>query len=202
VENGCVVFAPLPNYAWRTVAASEWRHRANAADTADNASPLAYWVVKPSVARAPPLSTPLHAFETNIDPGDGNAGGTWTKSSLELARSQPAMEDAALQACCSSESQGGTPDLVVSFGSPAGRLWPELRHRLFPNHPVRLDGMDKKPGCRPGGDREQRRFLEGLRSQRTDRGQLQLKPDTNNVVVISRHHWSVLGHRLREAFRR
>jgi len=150
---------------------------------ADTAHPPRVLVVNSFGSRAPPFTTHSTAFETTLTREMG-AQVDLDEVSLDMARfDQPEMEDAFADLLLKRLSKW-QPDLVVSFGSPAGRFVASYRDRLFPTTPVVYDGMNKSllpPGALEnnaafvGSDFDLKGLIEDM---------LQLKPDTNHVVVI------------------
>src|SRR4051812_2788280 len=106
--------------------------RAHAADTAH---PPRVLVVNSFGSRAPPFTTHSTAFETTLTREMGTQVDL-DEVSLEMARfAQPEMEDAFAELLLKRLSKW-RPDLVVSFGSPAGRFVANYRDRLFPTTPI------------------------------------------------------------------
>jgi signal transduction histidine kinase len=153
------------------------------ADAADAPRPPRVLVVNSFGTRAPPFTTHSTAFETTLTREMGTRVDL-DEVSLDMARfDQPDMEDAFAE-LLRKRLATWRPDLVVSFGSPAGLFVAKYRGRLFPLTPVVYDGMDKSRlppdaldsnAAFVGSDFDLRGLVEDI---------LQLKPDTDHVVVI------------------
>src|SRR4051812_37393308 len=140
-------------------------------------------VVNSFGSRAPPFTTHSTSFETTLTREIGTQVDL-DEVSLDMARfDQPDMENAFADLLLKRLSKW-QPDLVISFGSPAGRFVASYRDRLFPNTPIVYDGMDQSR-LPPGALNNNAAFvgsnfdLKGLIDDI-----LQLKPDTNHIVVI------------------
>src|SRR3954463_6584529 len=108
---------------------------ATRAHAADSAHPPRVLVVNSFGSRAPPFTTHSTAFETTLTREMGTQVDL-DEVSLDVARyAQPDMEDAFADLLRKRLSTW-KPDLVVSFGSPAGRFVAQYRDRLFPGTPV------------------------------------------------------------------
>src|SRR3954471_12023354 len=150
---------------------------------ADPPRPPRVLVVNSFGSRAPPFTTHSTSFETTLIREMGTQVDL-DEVSLDMARfDQPDMENAFADLLLKRLSKW-QPNLVVSFGSPAGRFVAKYRDRLFPTTPVVYDGMDKSRlpegalnnnAAFVGSDFNLKGLVEDI---------LQLKPDTNHIVVI------------------
>jgi PAS domain S-box-containing protein len=150
---------------------------------ADPPRPARVLVVNSFGSRAPPFTTHSTAFETTLTRELGTQVDL-DEVSLDMARfDQPDSEDAFADLLLKRLSKW-QPDLVVSFGSPAGRFVAKYRDRLFARTPIVYDGMDRSR-LPEGALNNNAAFvgsnfdLIGLMDDI-----LQLKPDTDHVVVI------------------
>src|SRR5215208_3904351 len=153
------------------------------AHAADAPRPPRVLIVNSFGSRAPPFTTHSTAFETTLTREFGTQVDL-DEVSLDMARfDQPDMEEAFAELLRKRLSKW-QPDLVAAFGSPAGRFVAKYRARLFPLTPIVYDGMDKSRlppdalnnnAAFVGSDFNLKGLIDDI---------LQLKPDTDHVVVI------------------
>jgi signal transduction histidine kinase len=132
---------------------------------------------------APPFTTHSTAFASAIKHELGTAVDL-DEVSLDMARyAQPDLEEAFAE-FLGKRLSTWKPDLVVPFGSPAGRFVAKFRDKLFPQTPVVYTGMDKRTlapdviannATFVGESFEERGLVEDI---------LQLDPQTKQIVVI------------------
>ena len=132
---------------------------------------------------APPFTTHSTAFETALTEAMGRRVDL-DEVSLDMARyAQADMEEPFVELMLKRLAKW-TPDLVVPIGSPAGRFVARNRDRLFPQTPVIYTGMDKRT-LPPDAFRDNATFVgEDFDLAGLVEDILQLKPDTNNIVVV------------------
>jgi PAS domain S-box-containing protein len=153
------------------------------AGAADGPRPQRVLLVHSFGSSAPPFTTHSTAFETTLTDEMGKHVDL-DEVSLDMARyAQPDMEEPFAE-LLSKRLAKWEPDLVVPIGSPAGRFVAKLRDRLFPETPILYTGMDRRTlpedalarnATFVGEDFDLKGLVEDI---------LQLKPDTNHIVVI------------------
>src|SRR5215831_489888 len=132
---------------------------------------------------APPFTTHSTAFEATLTKELGEPVDL-DEVSLDMARyAQPDMEEPFVRFLLTRLSKW-QPDLVVPIGAPAGRFVAKYRQRLFGEAPIIYTGMDRRVlpanafadnATFVGEDFNFGGMVEDI---------LQLKPHTNNIVVV------------------
>lgn len=174
---------------------------ASGAYAADEDRPKRVLIVHSFGSSAPPFTTHSTAFETMLTQEMGKRVDL-DEVSLDMARyAQPDMEEPFAELLQKRLSKW-QPDMVVPIGSPAGRFVAKFRDRLFPQTPIIYTGMDRRT-VPPEAIQNNATFIgEDFDLKGLVEDILQLKPETNNIVVILgatplERYWTIA---CREAF--
>jgi signal transduction histidine kinase len=155
------------------------------------------FVATDSVADAPQRVLVIHSFSRDMEPY-GSIDSAFRTALAQGAKQPVAIHEAALDAGQADtlfneelfiahlrdRFRSGEPDLVVTFGPPAGRFYAAYRERLFPERPFVMAGLEYRLApisvLRPGDAA----VTSQIDFTRLIDHMARLIPDLRNVVVI------------------